>query len=229
MSIRDFVRKRLRRMIYQYPSLSLLGEHAEKVCETVEELVQQVHDYRQGRPVKQRSEHISQLEHEADALKFQLRSTLPRSDSFLPVARSDLLEFLWQQDEIADDAQDAAGLLPLLQVEIPNEAASAWQEFLRVLLEGAALHRQMTHALEELLEKGFRKEAIDNVMEILKEMNVLEHRADVASRALIEMVYRQPDLDGFAKYHLIQVFLKMGDILDHMENAAGRIRIMVAR
>jgi len=221
--------KLFRRLAYQYPSLDLLQRHAEKVCATVEELVREVEDYLEGREAGERSERVSELEHEADLLKFQLRSTLPRSDSFMPVARSDLLDFLWQQDNIADDAQDAAGLLPLLRVELSPEMVAAWREFLEVLRAGIAVYRQMAQGLKGLLERGFREEEIKRLLGLLSEINVLEHRADVIERRAIAMVYEQEELDGFAKYHLIQVLLKLGGILDHMENAGGRIRIMAAR
>ncbi|MFQ6116994.1 MAG: DUF47 domain-containing protein [Candidatus Bipolaricaulia bacterium] len=223
------IAKLFRRLAYQYPSLDLLERHAEKVCETVEELTEEIEDYLEGRETEERSERVSELEHEADLLKFQLRSTLPRSDSFMPVARSDLLDFLWQQDNIADDAQDAAGLLPLLQLELSPEMVAKWREFLEVLLEGTKVYRQMVQGLRELLERGFREEEVNRLIELLSETNILEHRADVIERKSIAIVYAQKDLDGFAKYHLIQVLLKLGGILDHMENAGGRIRIMTAR
>ena len=223
----DPLRKFFRRLVYQYPSLDLLELHAEKVCETVEELARVVEDYLEGREVE--SERVSELEHEADLLKFQVRSTLPRSDSFMPIARSDLLDFLWQQDNIADDAQDAAGLLPLLQVELPPEMAAKWREFLEVLREGVKVYRQMAQGLKELLGKGFHEDEVGRIIGLLSEVNILEHRADVIERELIAMVYGRQELDGFEKYHLIQVLLKLGGVLDHMENAGGRIRIMTAR
>jgi len=223
------INKLFRRLVYQYPSLDLLEHHAGKVCETVEELTEEVEGYLEGREDEGQSERVSELEHEADLLKFQVRSTLPRSDSFMPVARSDLLDFLWQQDNIADDAQDAAGLLPLLWVELSPEMVAKWREFLEVLRRGVAIYRQMARGLKELLERGFREEKVSQIMKLLGEVNALEHRADVIERESIAMVYAQKDLDSFAKYHLIQVLLKLGGILDHMENAAGRIRIMAAR
>jgi len=223
------IAKLFRKLAYQYPSLDLLEKHAEKVCETVEELSAEIEDYLEGRETGERSERVSELEHEADLLKFQVRSTLPRSDSFMPVARSDLLDFLWQQDNIADDAQDAAGLLPLLRLELPPEMGAKCREFLEVLLAGTKIYRQMVRGLKELLERGFREEEVNRLIELLSEVNILEHRADVIERRSIAMVYAQEDWDGFAKYHLIQVLLKLGGILDHMENAAGRIRIMAAR
>ncbi len=223
------LRKLFRRLAYQYPSFDLLERHAEKVCETVEELTRLIEDYLDDREATGRSERVSELEHEADHLKFQVRSTLPRSDSFMPIARSDLLDFLWQQDNIADDAQDAAGLLPLLRVGLPAEMVSKWRDFVQVLREGAVVHRQMAQGLKDLLERGFHKEKVERIIELLGEVNTLEHRADVLERELIKTIYERGELGAFEKYHLIQVLLKLGDALDHMENAGGRIRIMVAR
>jgi uncharacterized protein Yka (UPF0111/DUF47 family) len=107
--------------------------------------------------------------------------------------------------------------------------AAKWREFLEVLREGVGVYRQMAQGLKELLERGFREEEIKRLMELLSEINILEHRTDVIERKSIAMIYAQKELDGFAKYHLIQVLLKLGSILDHMENAGGRIRIMAAR
>ncbi len=223
------LRKLLRQLVYQYPSLELLERHAEKVCETVEALAQLLEDYLEGRDVRGREARISELEHEADLLKAQVRSALPRSDSFLPVARSDLLEFVWHQDKIADKAQDAAGLVPLLRVDLPPEMATRWRAFVELLREGTSMYRQMAHGLRELLEQGFQPERVERVLKWLQEVNVLEHRADVLEHELIRLIYDRRDLDGFAKYHLIQVLTTLGSILDHMENAGGRIRLMVAR
>lgn len=224
----DLLRRLFRRLVYQYPALDFLELHAQKVCETVEELARTVEDYLDRRPVGERSELVSKLEHEADLFKFQLRSSLPRSDSFMPVNRSDLLEFIWQQDEIADVAQDAAGLLPLMELNLPEGMAEKWREFAAALLEGVEVYRKMALGLKGLLERGFRKDQVERVMKLLDEVSLLEHRVDLLERDLITMIYDQKELDGFAKYHLIQVLLKLGDVLDHMENAGGRIRIMTA-
>lgn len=218
-----------RRLVYQYPALDRLVQHAEKVCETVGELAQEVQDYLDRRPVEERSARVSRLEHEADILKGEVRATLPRSDSFMPVNRSDLLEFIWHEDRIADVAQDAAGLLPLMELELPAELAAKWREFPQLMQEGIELYRQLAQSLRELLERGFRREAVNRVLDLLNEVNLLEHHVDLLEAELIKLIYKQQELDAFAKYHLIQVLLKLGDIFDHMENAGGRIRIMAAR
>lgn len=218
-----------RRLVYQYPALNRLVQHAEKVCETVGELAQEVQDYLDRKPVGERSARVSRLEHEADILKGEVRATLPRSDSFMPVNRSDLLEFIWHEDRIADVAQDAAGLLPLMELDLPAELTAKWREFPQLMQEGIEIYRQLALSLKELLERGFRREAVNRIHDLLNEVNLLEHHVDLLEAELIKLIYKQQGLDGFAKYHLIQVLLKLGDIFDHMENAGGRIRIMAAR
>ena len=53
---------------------------------------------------------ISDLENDADTLKSDLRTHLPKS-LFLPVARTDLLELLTMQDRVANRAEDIAGIM----------------------------------------------------------------------------------------------------------------------
>ena len=53
---------------------------------------------------------IDRLEHEADDIKNEIRSHLPKR-LFLAFERRDMLEILDSQDSIADCAQDIAGLV----------------------------------------------------------------------------------------------------------------------
>ena len=57
--------------------------------------------------IKETRDVIFALENEADGLKNQLRSHLPKT-LFMPVDRRDILEILDLQDSIADTAQDIA-------------------------------------------------------------------------------------------------------------------------
>ena len=62
---------------------------------------------------------IFKLEQDADDIKNELRTNLPRS-MMLPVDRRDLLEVLDMQDSVADTAQDIAGLLVERPMEVPE-------------------------------------------------------------------------------------------------------------
>jgi len=60
---------------------------------------------------------ISDLEHQADQVKNELRDHLPRS-IFLPVAREDLVDILSVQDSIADAAEDVGVIVTLRKMEV---------------------------------------------------------------------------------------------------------------
>ncbi|MGB1884023.1 MAG: DUF47 family protein, partial [Gammaproteobacteria bacterium] len=66
--------------------------HMEKVGNCVDRIPDILTAYRAGdeRAVRELSDSISKLEHEADLIKHDIRDNLPRS-FFLPVARNDLL------------------------------------------------------------------------------------------------------------------------------------------
>jgi hypothetical protein len=207
----------------------LLYRHAEKVHETVEELAKLLTQYAGGEPVAEESAaEIARLEHEADEIKQKIRGQLPRT-LLLPVARSDLLEFLWQQDQIADNCQDAAALLALKAIDLPTEMREEFTEMAGALRKTAAEYKRMIATLSEVLETSFSKRRVNAITDMINELNRLEHEADLVEGKLVKMIYEEDHLDGFSRYHLISLVLKLGNVVDHMENAGGRLRIMVSR
>ena len=62
---------------------------------------------------------IYAFENEADDIKNELRTHLPKS-IFMPVDRRDLLEILDLQDSIADTAQDIAGMMVVRRMKLPQ-------------------------------------------------------------------------------------------------------------
>ncbi|MFQ5796103.1 MAG: TIGR00153 family protein [Candidatus Bipolaricaulia bacterium] len=200
--------------------------HTEKVKETVHELAKLIDRYVDGQTPE--SETISILEHEADEIKQTIRNALP-SRLIMPVARSDLLEFLWQQDQIADNCQDTALLLELMQVDLPAEMRETFLELSRAMIQTAETYAEMMEKLSKVLETSFARDQIEEITALINQVNDREHEADLIERKLVKMIYRGQTLDPFAKYHLIQIVLKIGNVVDHMENAGGRLRIMISR
>ena len=70
--------------------------------------------------LKAQQQNVAALESEADLIKNELRSHLPRK-LFMPVDRRDLLEILDLQDTIADVAEDIGDLLVARKWEVPEE------------------------------------------------------------------------------------------------------------
>lgn len=209
----------------------LLRLHAEKVQETVQEMAKLLNAYagEESQLVSgEAAERVGELEHEADEIKQEIRSQLPRS-LLMPVSRSDILEFLWQQDRIADNCQDAASLLALKRVKLSEEMREKFGELSQAMERAAEGYKHMIAKLSDVLESSFGKRQVNAIITLINELNRLEHEADIAECELVRMVYARDDLDGFSKYHLISIILKVGNVIDHMENAGGRLRIMVSR
>src|SRR5690606_23961298 len=97
---------------------------------------------------------IRQLEHEADKLKKNIRLHLPNS-LFMPVSRSDLLELLSMQDNIANRAKDIAGIMFGRQMVVPASLQPQMQEFVIAAVATSAQALTAINELDELLEAGF--------------------------------------------------------------------------
>lgn len=203
-----------------------LQRHGEAVCATVEELGQVVRAYVAGEEFS--IEEVSRLEHEADEIKSEIRAHLP-SGLLMPVSRSDLLEFLWQQDEIADHSQSAAKILSLLRPELPQGLGESLLTLQGKMLETSKEYLQMVSELGDVLETAFAKRQIDDVVRHLAEVNRLEHEADLLEDRAIRLIYKAEEMGDFARYHMLRVIFQMGEVVDHIENAGGRLRIMISR
>lgn len=201
--------------------------HAEKVSSTVYALVDEIHSYVSGEEISGKK--VSRLEYEADQIKQEIREELPRSDLLMPVARSDLLSLLWHQDEIADNSQDVAELLPMLTLKstLPKSYQKTLGNLADILQEAVENYESLVKESGEII-KGTTEgsENLDEVWETIKHINNMEHEADKSTRSGIKVVYNDDNLREIEKYHLIQIALKINNTLDHIENAGNFIRIM---
>ncbi len=211
-------------------SFEQLTQHAEKVQLTVNALVKELRKYTRGKEVREKA--VSNFEFEADQKKQEIRRELPRSDLLMPVARSDLLSLLWHQDEIADNSQDVAELLPLLSIKdkLPDEYKESLDELAEILEKSVTEYKDLvTNAGAIIKGTSSGQDKIDEVWDSIEEINNLEHSADKTTRKAIKSIYSAESMEGIEKYHLIQIALKANNILDHIENAANFIRIMTNR
>lgn len=207
-----------------------LTQHVERVRETVLALVEELQGYTAGEEIS--GETVSEYEFEADQKKQEIRRELPRSDLLMPVARSDLLSLLWHQDEIADNSQDVAELLPLLKLKanLPVDYRESIDELAGILKESVEEYKDLVKNAGAIIKgTASGQDKIEEVWSSIEKINRLEHRADKSTRKAVKSVYREEEMRDIEKYHLIQIALKANNILDHIENAANFIRIMTNR
>ncbi|ABK42755.1 protein of unknown function DUF47 [Magnetococcus marinus MC-1] len=173
---------------------------------------------------------IFELEHQADALKNDLRAHLPNS-LFMPVARRDLLELLEVQDAIADSAQEIAGMLTLrVDLVPPAGMCGAFKALAQHCVRTCEKAGEAIEQLDELLETGFGGRESERVQRLLGEVGTLESETDKLGIALCQSLFeREKDLNPVITIMLYQMIREIGELADNAEKVGDRLRLLIAR
>jgi predicted phosphate transport protein (TIGR00153 family) len=170
---------------------------------------------------------ISELEHEADLTKNDIRNHLPKS-LFLPIDRGNLLEVLGLQDKIADSAEDVAVLLTLKQIEMSDLFKSDFDDFLKKNIETFDYARLIIKEMHELLESSFGGAEAVKVRAMVDEVSFKEHEADLIQRKLLKKLFQAENEMSYSTFHLWQkIFETLGSISNLSEKLANRVRLML--
>jgi len=172
---------------------------------------------------------IAQLEKEADILKREIRLKLPRG-LFLPVARTDLLELLTQQDKIANRAKDISGRMLGRRMEFPSEMREGFMAYLKRCIDATAQAEKAIGELDELLETGFAGREATLVEKMVEEIEVIEHDTDrlqvEVRRGLFKLEKDLPPVDVMFLYQIIDW---IGDVADRAQRVGNRLEQLLAR
>lgn len=172
---------------------------------------------------------ITDLEHQADDIKQQLRLHLPKS-LFLPVPRTDLLELLTMQDRIANRAKDIAGIMLGRKMTIPASMHTQTLEFVQYGVRTAEQALTAINELDELLESGFSGRELEVVEHMIQQLDALEAKADdleiTMRSSLFKLETELPPIDVMFLYKVIDW---IGDISNRAHDVGGRLQLLLAR
>lgn len=178
---------------------------------------------------KQQQQHIIDLEHQADHLKRELRTHLPKS-LFLPVARGDILALLSSQDKIANQTKDIVALMVGRRMTIPPMLHSSFTQVLELSIATCAKAKQAIDEFDELLECGFRGSEIKFVETMIDELDQREHETDAAQatfrQQLFDLENTLSPIDVIFLYKLIDF---IGALADHAHDVGGKLQVLLAR
>lgn len=175
--------------------------------------------------LEQISEKISNLEHDADLIKNDIRNNLPKS-LFLPVAREHLLEILSIQDSIADISEDIAVLTTLKPLELLPIFSQQFKLFLLKNIETFDEANLIVKELHELVESSFGGMEAAKVRSMVDEVAYREHEVDVLQKQLLKSLFKADDQLNYVTFHLWQrLFESIAAISNLSENLANRIRM----
>ncbi len=211
--------------LWRKASLASLREHAAAVEAATEELGKQLRGWLRNEPVD--AELVSEREHAADIAKREVRIQLTEGGR-LPMPRSAVFQFVWYQDEIADLCQDAALLMALRRPELDVELEDGFGALGEAVVRAVHAHHLAVEEFDQLFRQGFTPDLRKRVVEHVDRINQLEHESDLRERELVAAIYGRDTLGDFNRYHLVQLVLMLGGIVDQVENAAGALRVMLS-
>ncbi len=172
---------------------------------------------------------IHKKENEADTLKREIRTHLPRS-LWLPVARNDLLEMLHIQDHLANRARDIAGIMLGRKIEIPAELVECVRDYYQKNLNTSAQALKAINELDELLETGFRGKEATLVEGLVVELDELEHQSDVSQIKLRAMLFQMEDsLPPVHVIFLYKIIDRLGELADISQKVGSRLLLLIAK
>ncbi len=174
-------------------------------------------------------EAIRKLENEADDLKHELRTHLPKG-LFLPVARTDLLALLSKQDKIANIARDIAGLAFARKMEFPTNVHQPLMELVNRCLDASKQAFKAISELDELLATGFRGREASLVSDMIDKLDEIENDTDDLQRKVLNLIFEQEDdLPPVKVIFMYQVVKQVGDLADCAQQVGSRLEMTIAR
>jgi predicted phosphate transport protein (TIGR00153 family) len=179
--------------------------------------------------VEQIRERINTLENEADDIKNELRSHLPKS-MFMPVDRRDLLEILDLQDSIADTAQDIAGMMVVRHMTLPEAMHQPLMDLTNRCVDACNHLGLIMEEMDKLVGTGFRGAEADKVTYMIEGLNKIESETDVHAIRLMRLLFEHEDEIGPVLTMMWDRIIHwVGDLANFAERAGNRHRLLLAR
>jgi len=173
------------------------------------------------------SKDLSELEHEANVTKNDIRNHLPKS-LFLPIERSHFLDILSIQDSIADKAEEIGVLLSFKTLEMYPELHSGLEELYKKSLDAFWLAKKVIEEMDELLESSFGGLGAEKVKTLVEQTAFQEHEARQSYRKLMKQILCLcPTLPAPAFYLWVRITEEVSAIAEHSERLANRIRMIL--
>jgi len=208
-----------------------LLEHMSKVKECVALLKEGVMKYFDGdfSGFDKVTQRVSELEHEADIIKGNIRAHLPHS-ILMPVDKRYFLWLLREEDAILDHAENLAQLLDLRHTKIPEEMRENFKEHMELVSQTVKEMEKAIGKMKELLETSFASKRREEVKNLIHSVHRKEWEADRVRYTIMKKIYEMEDkLTPMDEYHLLKISDWIDDIADHAENVADWVRAMIAK
>lgn len=173
---------------------------------------------------------IVEGEREADRIKNYIRERLPRS-ILMPVDRGDFLNYLREQDQVADRIEEVVLNLTLKPIKLPEKIAEGLIELTDKACDVVDVVPLALGYVVEALETSFaggdkKEKCFDFINELDRKEGETDYLAIQLRKKLLE---GEAELSHGEFYILMRVTKLLARIADHAENCGDRLRVMIAR
>ena len=126
-----------------------------------------------------------------------------------------------RQDRIADYAQNVAEQLSFRELYNNDKARKLVEVHAKRVASTVRKYEDTVELLKNLAYSGFSKKERHSVLEMIREVNLLEHEADEAEREAAAYVFSEGDEDALAAMHMYRVLQRLDDVANAAEKAAN--------
>ena len=195
-------------------------EHAVAVEETVEHMFEAVKDAVTGKDVSEAIKATQEAELKADGVKSEIRDMLGTGVR-LAVNKGAFLYMVARQDRIADYAQNVAEQLSFRPLYENEEARTHLLKLAESVVKTVDKYEETVVELQNFAQSGFAKREGAILRELIREVNLLEHRADEAEVIAASHVFSEGDDNPLAAIHMYRVLQRLDDVANAAEKAAN--------
>ncbi|MBU0534092.1 MAG: DUF47 family protein [Candidatus Omnitrophica bacterium] len=206
-----------------------LLEHAQKTKEGMAILKDCITTYCEGDYDKSEklSQEIIKLEHEADIIKGNITAHMPKQ-ILLSVDIGVFLRLLNEQDSILDFAENAVVWLHFRQTKVPAEIKDDLLNHLYKVIECIESYEKVIIHVKDIVSFSSSNKMRDQIKENIKEVHLKEWEDDQIGKVFAKKAFNL-SIDPLSVYHLLKLGNLIGQIAKHAENAADRVRTMIAK
>lgn len=206
-----------------------LQSHMNKVASCIDKLVKIFESISKKEldKIERLADDLSQLEHEADLTKNDIRNHLPKS-LFMPMERGHFLEILSLQDSIADRAEEVGITLTLRPIQDIDGFKEELFDFFKKCIAVFWDTKRIIEEIDELLESSFGGIEAEKVKSMVEEAAHKEYLSQVAKRAMLHKLFTIGDnLTPSGFNHWLRLIEEMSSLAKTAEKLANRIRMVL--
>ncbi|MAK26200.1 MAG: hypothetical protein CMA02_02890, partial [Euryarchaeota archaeon] len=197
-------------------------QHAQAVEKTVNHMLDAVNKACDGKDPSDDIQATIDSELDADNIKSELRDLVNKDMRFgIQVRSEDFLHMLTRQDRIADYAQNVAEKLAFRPLFDNKQAKKNLKKMAEAVAATVEKYEDTVEALRDYTISGETKAARNSILELIREVNLMEHEADLVEAMAAGYVFSNGDDEPLAAMHMYRVLQRLDDVSNACEKAAN--------